>query len=366
MTKVSWKRILQRAGNDLPMSDRSFDDRPRLQAVPLLSGPRPVRMDETPNPVAGELETELRRALQRAKSTPSPEPQPQNQAWDPIFMARELRHTEPVSPVPASLYKHPISTAGSKTTRNIIAASLSALVVGFAIQQIGSQWLDSEGGGGGGGTGGGQTRDAEQPSLSAPLKAKDQSKFVQTGYAIQPLINPSNPTDLSPIDEAPRTKNLIPETKPADATTAFQRDMEEARSLFDRKEEPVAAIPVPARAPAQIAAVTPARVAPAEIVSKQTAPVPSIDSIEEKKLMQRANELLQRGDVTGARLLFEHLASRGSAIGAFALAQSYDQKYLEKLYVRGLTANQKQADFWYRRAAELGGVAANGGSRVGR
>lgn len=93
--------------------------------------------------------------------------------------------------------------------------------------------------------------------------------------------------------------------------------------------------------------------------------MPQLSSAEEEKLLQRATGLMQRGDITGARLLFEHLAFRGSALGAFALAQSYDQRYLEKLYVRGLAADQKQADYWYRRAAELGGTSV-GVSASGR
>jgi hypothetical protein len=207
------------------------------------------------------------------------------------------------------------------------------------------------------------------------MRAKDQSEFVQTGYSIQPLINPGNPTDLSPADEAPRTKSLLPqETATSESTASFRRDMEEARKLFDRPEESQAAAPVvepePVAPPAQIAAVTPARISAPEKAassSKPTAPGPSITGGEEGKLMQRATDLMQRGDITGARLLFEHLAFRGSAIGAFALAQSYDQKYLAKFYVRGLTPDQKQADYWYKRAAELGGVmASSGSSKTGR
>jgi TPR repeat protein len=41
-------------------------------------------------------------------------------------------------------------------------------------------------------------------------------------------------------------------------------------------------------------------------------------------------------------------------LGAFALAQSYDSKHLKKLLVRGLAPDDKQADYWYRKAAELG------------
>jgi len=357
------------------MSDRVFDDRPRLQAVPSGS-PRPVRLDESPSLVAGELETELRRALQRAKTGSGADAPQKKQEWDPIFVAQEMRHSEPVFAVPPSQYMQLRTKSGSKAVRNVMVASLSALLVGFAAYEIGSQWQDTEGGGGGGGgAGGGQTRSAEQASLSAPMRAKDQSEFVQTGYSIQPLINPGNPTDLSPADEAPRTKSLLPqETATSESTASFRRDMEEARKLFDRPEESQAAAPVvepePVAPPAQIAAVTPARISAPEKAassSKPTAPGPSITGGEEGKLMQRATDLMQRGDITGARLLFEHLAFRGSAIGAFALAQSYDQKYLAKFYVRGLTPDQKQADYWYKRAAELGGVmASSGSSKTGR
>jgi hypothetical protein len=386
MTKVSWKRILQRAGNDLPSHGRPFAERPHLQAV-ARSGPRPVRLDEGPHQVAGELESELRRALQRAQATSHHEPQ--DQGWDPIFMAQELRHHEPVAPVPAAHYiQAQAPRRRSSAARTLIAVSLSAVVVGVAVQQLSGQWgSETEYGGGGGGGGGNgdgtEYRSTEQASLGAVTK--DQGKLVQTGYAIQPLVHPGNPTDLAPVEEAPRGSRLAPPQDTSDEAAAmFRRDMEEARKLFDRKDEPAlaatarAAEPAPAPAaepappPAQIAAVAPARIAPpaqkaAPAAPAQQAPAgPPVSGAEENKLMQRASDLMQRGDITGARLLFEHLARRGSAIGAFALAQSYDPKYLQKMYVRGLTPDQKQADFWYRKAAELGGTTAMEGGRSGR
>ena len=365
MTKVSWKRILQRAGNDLPASGRPFADRPHVIPMPRTS--RPVRVDDAPS-VAGELESELRRALQRAQTTPGSDPKQPN--WDPIFMAQELRHTEPVAPVPAAHYAQ-LQPRRSKTGRNLIAMTLSAAVVGLAIQQFGNVWRDSDGeGGGGGGNGGGgsQYENADKASLTAPIKAKDQ--VVQTGYAIQPMANAGSSADIGPVEDAPRSKaGILPQENQVDAGASFKRDMEEARKMFDRAEQAVpAARPAPAArsapepAPAQIAAVEPARVAPPR--AAEPAPQPGIDADAEAKMMQRATDLMQRGDITGARLLFEHIARRGSAIGAFALGQSYDAKHLQKLQVRGLTPDQKQADFWYRRAAELGGpVAQNGKSR---
>jgi hypothetical protein len=339
-------------------------------------------MSEPPSLVAGELETELRRALQRQQGTPNRD----QQDWDPIFMAQELR-SEPLMPVPYEAYAvEPQGKKRGTTTRNLLAVSLSAVVVGFAVQQIGNQWRDSHGGGGGGGSGGdggGQYEQNESASVATPLKVKDQAKLVQTGYAIQPLINQGNPTDFEPTYPTPKLGAnepvVAPQEKPTnDAATIFERDMEEARKLFESKDEPaarpapkpvVAAQVTPAATrptitmPVTAAGVTPAAVAPAAKPAAPVQPVavnPSpkasgITGPEEDKLLARANDLMQRGDITGARLLYEHLALRGSALGAFALAQSYDPKHLKKLYVRGLAPDEKQANYWYRKAAELGG-----------
>jgi hypothetical protein len=391
MTKVSWKRILQRAGNDLPSHGRQNVERPHLQSVPARQPRRGRAAAEPSSAVPGELESELRRALQRAQGG---NPEPQETGWDPIFMEQELRH-QAVAPVPAGVYSHPAVKRRS-ATRSLLAVSLSAVVVGFVVQQIGEQWRDSHGGGGGGGGnggGGGQHRAAEPASIAAPLRGKDQTKLVQTGYAIQPLANPS-PADLDPtLDNRQvrdESRSLFPQERhTVDPATTFQRDMEEARKLFDNNQEratPAKAAPpavtvraappapkaeTPAEAadwtpsPAQIAAATPPRAEQkpqpeARSKARSSGEKPSPASPEETKLLDRANDLMQRGDITGARLLYEHLARRGSALGAFALAQSYDPKFLQKLYVRGLSPDAKQADYWYQRAAELNGGAAPG------
>ncbi len=357
MTKVSWKRILQRAGNDLPNHGRPHPERPRVQQLPR--GPRPVdRGGEAPGMIAGELEGELRRALQRAQRSSNSESQ--DPAWDPIFVAQELRHTPPAVPV-ASYPDMQAKRRSGSMTRNFIAASLSVAIVGIGVHQL----TDRFGGGGGGGGGDDTTGQQQSQNASLAVPGKDQGRIGPTGYAIQPLVHPGSPADLGPVYK--ETPPLLADEKPgreeeiaADAAAAFKRDMEEAVKLFENKNPPapaVAAAPPAAVAPAA-RATAPAAPAPTPpITVAATAPanvMPQISGVEEEKLLQRASGLMKRGDITGARLLFEHLAYRGSALGAFALAQSFDPRYLEKLYIRGLAADQKQADYWYRRAAELG------------
>ena len=354
MTKVSWKRILQRAGNDLPSQGRPFAEPPRVQTLPR--GPqRQHRTSESPSMIAGELETELRRALQRAKDGASTEPE--QPTWDPIYLAREMRHNPPA--IPVTNYEAIRAKPRSNATRNIMAVSLSALVVGLAVQQLMS-W-----GGSGGGGGGGEQQQAQSQANPAAMNTRQQSKLLETGYAIQPLVHPGNTPDLGATNKD--TPSLVGEDSSArndpgaEAAAIFKRDMEEAAKLFNNTEAPVppateaaAPQPEPAAEPAEArtAAVPPAKVAAtAPVTSSPSAP---LGGEEEDQLLQRASGLMKRGDVTGARLLFEHLARRGSALGAFALGQSYDPQYLRKMYIRGLTADQKRADYWYRRAAELG------------
>ncbi len=83
-------------------------------------------------------------------------------------------------------------------------------------------------------------------------------------------------------------------------------------------------------------------------------PPTGVSDAEEKALMQRASGLLKNGDVAGARLLYENLAMRGSAKGAFSLGQTYDPDFLKTIFVKGMKADIETAKKWYQKAAELG------------
>jgi TPR repeat protein len=79
-----------------------------------------------------------------------------------------------------------------------------------------------------------------------------------------------------------------------------------------------------------------------------------IEPALEQEMLSRAQRLLLSGDIAGARLIFEDLARRGSALGAFALAQSYDPGFLSKLFIPGLEPDPAKAEEWYRKAIEFG------------
>lgn len=75
------------------------------------------------------------------------------------------------------------------------------------------------------------------------------------------------------------------------------------------------------------------------------------------KLLARADLALQQGDVTDARLLFEHAMRAGSADAAFKLAETYDPDLLKSRSSYGVVGDPAVALRLYRRALE-GGVGA--------
>ena len=78
----------------------------------------------------------------------------------------------------------------------------------------------------------------------------------------------------------------------------------------------------------------------------------------EAMLMARANESFRKGDVSGARAIYEYLAMQGSAVAAMAMGETYDPLVLAKVVVKGLDADAKKAQQWYEKAEDLGSEEA--------
>ncbi|MGB0083919.1 MAG: tetratricopeptide repeat protein [Rhodomicrobiaceae bacterium] len=75
---------------------------------------------------------------------------------------------------------------------------------------------------------------------------------------------------------------------------------------------------------------------------------------EEKQVLAEGEAQLRSGNIVFARVLFENLASHGSAEGAFAVAQTYDPTVLKQIGAVGVQGDVEKAKFWYGKAAELG------------
>jgi len=113
----------------------------------------------------------------------------------------------------------------------------------------------------------------------------------------------------------------------------------------------------------QVTSATPAERPPEQAPPQpapeaQDEPQPAISAAAERGMIEQAARLLANGDVSSARLVYEHLASKGSAIGALSLARTYDPRILPSLGVIGMQPDPERARKWYERAIALGSEAA--------
>jgi predicted nucleic acid-binding Zn-ribbon protein len=83
------------------------------------------------------------------------------------------------------------------------------------------------------------------------------------------------------------------------------------------------------------------------------APDPASAALAET-MVRRGDALLQYGDVSAARLLYERAASTGSARAATAMGKTFDATVLAGIGAVGLSPDPALAALWYRRGLSLG------------
>lgn len=74
----------------------------------------------------------------------------------------------------------------------------------------------------------------------------------------------------------------------------------------------------------------------------------------DQMLFERALDQFKRGDVAGARAIYEFLVAKGDAEAAFALGETYDAVALNQLFLEGVKADEQKALAWYEKAQRLG------------
>jgi hypothetical protein len=112
---------------------------------------------------------------------------------------------------------------------------------------------------------------------------------------------------------------------------------------------PVVAAPMVAALPPQAAALTPPPASAA-----MAPPVRSLAREEIAALYARGEQMITRGEIAGARLVFTRAAEAGDARSALALGATYDPDVLRKLGVLGVVGDAAHAREWYAKASGLG------------
>ena len=149
------------------------------------------------------------------------------------------------------------------------------------------------------------------------------------------------PSSLAP----PESRQPSARTEPA-ASVSDQGQFRSALTLVE--------VPPPVQNPGaatRVAALGDMKVVPPPLQSSAS------DSPGER-LMKRALDMIQQGDISGARLILERAVTSGSAQAAFHLAQTYDPRILAKWQARGIKGDAARSRELYRMASEAGVLEA--------
>jgi tetratricopeptide (TPR) repeat protein len=171
-------------------------------------------------------------------------------------------------------------------------------------------------------------------SATADITAAERLDSTVTQELAAWGVNLESPTELAPLSpSAAPEKTGAPKESPTPSTAA-----EETASL------PPAAAPVPPSAQTE---VIPS--APVQKIESKPLPAEVI-----KALVKRGDQLLSRGDIVAARLVYERAAAGGDRAATTGVAKTYDPAFLTQAGARGLRADPAQAAHWYAKAAAAG------------
>lgn len=300
MDDVSWRRILEQADSRQPFG-RNPNAAPSSARVYQPEPPSQKNVDWS------SLEAELANAThENGPPATSSHARPARQRRpSPGQHARQLMMRMEHASSEGTLQPQPQSSTEAKNKpsglRNLVAISLSLAVVGYAAYQLRETMPESDG----------EVTTAQHVSTStlAESEASDD----------QPQIRVSgNRLDLRP--------------SLASQSNAAGEGLSEAKA-----RETTASINT-----ANASAILP----------QEDGIKPDLDK-NETLILSRGHDILGRGHVSGARLIFEYLADRGSARGAYALAQTYDVKYISQHNLPADAADETMASKWYQQAAAL-------------
>ncbi|WP_088345201.1 MULTISPECIES: PDZ domain-containing protein [Rhodomicrobium] len=181
------------------------------------------------------------------------------------------------------------------------------------------------------------------PAMTPPVGS------LSDGAALRPAAREDKPApQAQPAAPAPKPAQAKPSTqpeKPAQAAPSPKPDKPAQAQSSPKPDKPAQAQPNPSAG--KTAAVQPQ--------AEPVKPVLTISPEEEAERLKRGKGALALDDIAGARLIFEYLASRGSAAGAYYMAQTYDPQVRSRSPVGSIAKPDATiARSWYLKAAELG------------
>jgi len=165
-----------------------------------------------------------------------------------------------------------------------------------------------------------------------------------------------------PVGALPGLKITVPRGATSSSDLIFTVVAADGTVLAEARSR-LMIIPPPAAPAAILRAGTPPPASPDREIPPTAPPVrgPDLKPAERERalrLINKGHEQLAEGGIAQARLLYERAAEAGLALGAMALAATYDPAELDRLGVQGLQPDRAEAAKWYERARQLGATEA--------
>ena len=181
-------------------------------------------------------------------------------------------------------------------------------------------------------------------------------------------IAPAMPLPQAEPASAPATPPVVPAPEVSETRVADAEPAPPAMSVVKAATEPPPApavpllVELPRQAPVTVVAEVPPAASPPLADDKPAATLAAKPGMNDVAftdgLMRRGDTLLQSGDISGARLMYERAADGGSARAAMAMGGTFDPAVLAGLRAIGLRPDPARAVAWYRRARDLGDQTA--------
>lgn len=203
--------------------------------------------------------------------------------------------------------------------------------------------------------------DITSPAVPAILLEDTTIRTVTTGQPDVTLLAPETPLERAvvEIDGIGGPLDLIPSTETEPASIALEPETTPEVAQADETGIQVAALPseiemLPVQGAAQIrenAGMEQPEATPAE-TDRPSASITITPEME--ALFQRGRLAMEKGQIAGARLIYQRLANQGHAEAAFALAETYDARILRRMAVYGIQPDTALARKYYELARDLG------------
>jgi uncharacterized protein len=229
------------------------------------------------------------------------------------------------------------------------------------------------------------TTDADKRQDAPPNRATAEARAIALEQALSATLHrmatrrmapPTYPVATNPqfgsllADHAPagvtreRTRRSTdPDKAMAEArAVALERDVEARMAqVSGRRAERLA---VSATMTSQDTKPETARSTATQVASSASGPMssqhaaPHVSSALLAEIIKQADALIERGDISAARLFYERAAQAGSGQAATAVGRTFDPNALARMGVIGTKPDPTTASLWYRQAIALGDSSA--------